>query len=212
MTHFASAADYSSTQTADQLAYFERIAAAIELAGHRGLRLHTSSTNAIAYGVQTPATTWCAPATRFTGTFLRRAGKRLRSASMFSRRSPGKPAAGGQGVTVRARWSVTAARFARRGRCGSACSAPVTRMHLPPALEPRPGDRGGKLTPILGTIRWTSPPSTSATPARWARRRSDPTRPGRRGAAGRAADRACGRHDLYNILCSISARVRRVYV
>ena len=50
MTHFASAADYSSTQTADQLAYFERIAAAIELAGHRGLRLHTSSTNAIAYG------------------------------------------------------------------------------------------------------------------------------------------------------------------
>jgi len=50
MTHFASAADYSSPQTADQLAYYHGIAAALERGGIRPSLLHTSSTNAIGYG------------------------------------------------------------------------------------------------------------------------------------------------------------------
>jgi alanine racemase len=50
MTHFASAADYSSHQTADQLAYFDRLCAELCAAGIRPVIVHTSSTIAIGYG------------------------------------------------------------------------------------------------------------------------------------------------------------------
>jgi alanine racemase len=50
MTHFASAADYSTTQTADQLTRFHAICAELQQGGVVALRLHTSSTNAIGYG------------------------------------------------------------------------------------------------------------------------------------------------------------------
>ena len=50
MTHFASAADYSSNQTANQLAYFHSVAAGLEQLGIAPGYLHTSSTNAIGYG------------------------------------------------------------------------------------------------------------------------------------------------------------------
>jgi alanine racemase len=51
MTHFASAADYTSTQTADQLAYFHAIRAQLRSAGVEAAKVHTSSTNAIGYGL-----------------------------------------------------------------------------------------------------------------------------------------------------------------
>lgn len=50
MTHFASAADYTSPQTDSQLAYFHSICHDLRQAGITGLKLHTSSTNAIGYG------------------------------------------------------------------------------------------------------------------------------------------------------------------
>jgi alanine racemase len=50
MTHFASAADYSSPQTQAQLAYFHGICEGLERAGVRPRYCHTSSTNAIGYG------------------------------------------------------------------------------------------------------------------------------------------------------------------
>jgi len=50
MTHFASAADYSSSQTAEQLAYFHSIRDQLQAAGVRPAHLHTSSTIAVAYG------------------------------------------------------------------------------------------------------------------------------------------------------------------
>jgi alanine racemase len=50
MTHFAAAADYTSNQTANQLAHFHAIAAGLERAGIAPGYLHTSSTNAIGYG------------------------------------------------------------------------------------------------------------------------------------------------------------------
>jgi alanine racemase len=50
MTHFASAADYSTDQTETQLAYFHSVASTLESAGLRPGQLHTSSTNAIGYG------------------------------------------------------------------------------------------------------------------------------------------------------------------
>jgi alanine racemase len=50
MTHFASAADYTSAQTTTQLAYFHGIYEALRAAGIAVPHLHTSSTNAIGYG------------------------------------------------------------------------------------------------------------------------------------------------------------------
>jgi alanine racemase len=50
MTHFASAADYTSSQTTEQLEYFHSICRRLSAAGIRPTHLHTSSTIAIAYG------------------------------------------------------------------------------------------------------------------------------------------------------------------
>ena len=50
MTHFASAADYTSGQTGDQLTYFHAICARLREAGVNPAYRHTSSTNAIGYG------------------------------------------------------------------------------------------------------------------------------------------------------------------
>jgi alanine racemase len=50
MTHFASAADYSSPQTDEQLACFHTIYATLRQGGVRPALVHTSSTNAIGYG------------------------------------------------------------------------------------------------------------------------------------------------------------------
>ena len=50
MTHFASAADYGSTQTVEQLAYFHSVCDELRQAGVSATYLHTSSTNAIGYG------------------------------------------------------------------------------------------------------------------------------------------------------------------
>ena len=50
MTHFASAANYDSEQTAGQLARFHAVAAELRAAGVDAPILHTSSTIAVAYG------------------------------------------------------------------------------------------------------------------------------------------------------------------
>ena len=50
MTHFASAADYTSPQTDEQLIYFHRIRDELRAGGVEVMHLHTSSTNAIGYG------------------------------------------------------------------------------------------------------------------------------------------------------------------
>jgi alanine racemase len=50
MTHFASAADYASRQTAGQLACFHAIAEDLRRAGYRAAWLHTSSTIAVGFG------------------------------------------------------------------------------------------------------------------------------------------------------------------
>ncbi len=50
MTHFASAADYNNAQTGEQLAYFDAVCARLGQAGVKPAFLHTSSTIAIGYG------------------------------------------------------------------------------------------------------------------------------------------------------------------
>ena len=50
MTHFASAADYTTAQTGEQLCYFHKLQAELKAGGVEPVHLHTSSTNAIGYG------------------------------------------------------------------------------------------------------------------------------------------------------------------
>ncbi len=50
MTHFASSADYSSSQTAEQIAAFQRVVEELGAAGVRPRWVHMSSTNPVAYG------------------------------------------------------------------------------------------------------------------------------------------------------------------
>src|SRR6185295_16349423 len=50
MTHFASAADYTSQQTPQQLLHFHTVCSQLHSAGVRAVHLHTSSTIAVAYG------------------------------------------------------------------------------------------------------------------------------------------------------------------
>ena len=52
MTHLASAADYSTSQTADQLASFHAIRSELGAAGVKARWTHASSTNAIGYGLR----------------------------------------------------------------------------------------------------------------------------------------------------------------
>jgi len=49
MTHFASPADYTSRQTEEQSAYFEKVVEHLRRAGHSPPHIHTASTNALAY-------------------------------------------------------------------------------------------------------------------------------------------------------------------
>ena len=49
MTHFASAADFTSSQTEEQSAYFARIVEELRQAGITPAHIHLSSTNALAY-------------------------------------------------------------------------------------------------------------------------------------------------------------------
>ena len=214
MTHFASAADYSSTQTADQLAYFERIAAAIELAGHRGLRLHTSSTNAIAYGRAN------------SGHNLVRAGHAL-----YGYVSPARGEAPAQRLDVQPALTWKARLLAVKELPEGALVGYGGTFRTPRAMRigvlgagyadgifHRLSNRGqviagGKLTPILGTISMDlTTIDLSHTSALGPG--DEVTLLGQEGEARLDAQqiaRVAGTIS-YNILCSISARVRRVYV
>jgi alanine racemase len=50
MTHFASAADYTKTQTAEQVAYFDVLTERLRQGGVKATYLHASSTIAVGYG------------------------------------------------------------------------------------------------------------------------------------------------------------------
>ena len=213
MTHLASAADYISTQTAGQLAYFEKIAAAIESAGYRGLRVHTSSTNAIAYG--------CG-----SGYNLVRAGHAL-----YGYVSPARGEAPAQRLDVRPALTWKARLLAVKDLPAGALIGYGGTFRTPRAMRVgvvgagyadgifhRLSNRGqviadGRLTPILGTISMDLTTidlshSTALGPG------DEVTLLGQEGEARLDAQqiaRVAGTIS-YNILCSISARVRRVYV
>jgi len=214
MTHFASAADYTTTQTADQLACFESVATAIELAGYRGLRLHTSSTIPVGYGRVSPRHNLVRTGAALYGYVSPARGEappqRLEvypvltwKARLLTVKDLPEGALIGYGGTFRTPHAM------RIGVLGAGYADGI--FH-------RLSNRGkviadGRLTPILGTISMDlTTIDLSHTSALGPG--DEVTLLGREGDAQLDAQqiaRVAGTIS-YNILCSISARVRRVYV
>ena len=214
MTHFASAADYTSAQTAAQLAYFHGISQALHAAGINVPHLHTSSTNAIGYGR--------------TGGWhtLVRAGHAL-----YGYVSPARGDAPPQLLDVRPALTWKAKLLAVKelpegalvGYGGSFRTPRPMRIGILGAgyadgIFHRLSNRGrviadGKLTAILGTVSMDlTTIDLSHTTALAAG--DEVTLLGTEGGSTLDAQQIAKVAGTisYNILCSISARVRRVYL
>ena len=212
MTHFASAADYSSSQTDDQTAYFRAVCGELRDAGVNALRLHTASTNAIGYG-------------RTEGNMVR-AGHAL-----YGYVSPARGEAPRQRLSVKPAltWKARLLEVkelpegALVGYGGTFRAPRAMRIGIVGAgyadgMFHRLSNRGkviadGKLAPILGTISMDlTTIDLSHTNALGPG--DEVTLLGTEGDARLDAQqiaRVAGTIS-YNILCSISARVKRVYV
>jgi len=213
MTHFASAADYTSSQTAVQLAYFHDICQELRTNGIRVPHLHTSSTNAIGYG-------------RTEGWHsLVRAGHAL-----YGYVSPARGDGPPQRLDVRPALTWKAKILAVKdlpegalvGYGGSFRAPRPMRIGIIGAgyadgIFHRLSNRGkviaaGKLTPILGTVSMDLTTVDLSHTAELGPG-DEVTLLGTEGEASIDAQqlaRVAGTIS-YNILCSISARVRRVY-
>ncbi len=214
MTHFASAADYTSTQTDDQLAYFDAISRALRAGGIDAARVHTSSTNAIGYG-------------RTAGWHnMVRAGHAL-----YGYVSPARGTAPRQLLDVKPALTWKARLLAVKeipegalvGYGGSFRAPRSMRIGILGAgyadgIFHRLSGRGrviadGKFTPILGTISMDlTTVDLSHTTALGAG--DEVTLLGTEGDSSLDAQQIAKVAGTisYNILCSISARVRRLYV
>jgi alanine racemase len=214
MTHFASAADYGSPQTGQQLAYFEGVREGLRRAGIVPPLVHTSSTNAIGYGRLGKADTMVRAGHALYGYVSPARGdapkQRLQvepvlewKARLMAVKEIPEGALVGYGGTFRA------PRPMRIGVLGAGYAD---------GMFHRLSNRGkviaaGRLTPILVTISMDlTTIDLSHTDALGPG--DEVTLLGREGDASLDAQqiaRVAGTIS-YNILCSISARVRRLYV
>jgi alanine racemase len=214
MTHFASAANYTSTQTAGQLAAFEAIRGGLAGAGVTPAYVHVASTNAIGYGL------------REAWHNMVRAGH-----AIYGYVSPARGEAPPRildvepALTWKAR--IVAVKEIPEGALvgyGGSFRAPrpmriaVLGAGYADGIFHRLSNRGrviaaGKLAPILGTVSMDlTTIDISHTEA--LHPGDDVTLLGREGDAALDAQqiaRVAGTIS-YDILCGISARVRRVYV
>ena len=214
MTHFASAADYTKPQTEEQLAYFDAVCAHLAGGGVKPRYQHTSSTIAVAYG-------------RRQGWHqLVRAGHAL-----YGYVSPARGEAPPQILDVKSALSWKAKLLAVKDvpegaligyggtfRAPRAMRIGVIGAGYADGIFHRLSNRGkviadGQITPILGTISMDlTTIDLSHTEA--LRVGDDVTLLGEEGGASLYAPeiaRVAGTIS-YNILCSISARVKRVYI
>jgi alanine racemase len=214
MTHFASAADYTSEQTPEQLLQFHMVCRHLQTAGVRAVHLHTSSTIAVAYGRREGWHT------------LVRTGHALYGYLSPARGDAPAPLLDVAPVlTWKARLLAVKdlPEGARVGYGGTFRTPRPMRVGIVGAgyadgIFHRLSNRGkviaaGKLTPILGTISMDL--TTIDLSHTSALAPGDPvTLLGAEGDCSLDAQqiaRVAGTIS-YNILCSISERVRRVYI
>jgi alanine racemase len=214
MTHFASAADYTSDQTENQLAYFRALSDRLREGGVEAARLHTSSSSAIGFG---RTTAWHN---------MVRAGHAL-----YGYVSPARGEAPPQRLSVRPalQWKakILAVKDIPEGATvgyGGTFRAPrpmrigILSAGYADGIFHRLSNRGqviagGKLTPILGAISMDLT-TIDLSNAEALAPGDDVTLLGQEGEAVLDAQqiaRVAGTIS-YNILCSIGARVHRVYI
>ena len=214
MTHFASAADYASPQTSEQLQLFDSIAAELRRAGVNIEILHTSSTNAIGFA-RTEA--WYN---------MVRAGHAL-----YGYVSPARGDAPAQILHVQPALTWKAKILAVKdipegalvGYGGSYRAPQAMRIGILGAgyadgVFHRLSNRGkviaaGKLTPILGTVSMDLT-TIDLSHAPELAPGDEVTLLGTEGDVRLDAQQVAKMAGTisYNVLCGISARVRRVYV
>ncbi len=214
MTHFASAADYTTRQTEEQLEYFHTLCARLKEAGVTPSRLHTSSSSAIGFGRTAAWHDMVRAGHAIYGYVSPARGdappQRLQvrpvlewKAKLLAVKDIPEGAAVGYGGTFRAphpmRIGILAAGYAdgifhRLSNRGKAIA-------------------GGKLTRILGAISMDLTTidlshTESLSPG------DDVTLLGREGDVSLDAQQIARDAGTisYNILCSIGARVKRVYI
>lgn len=213
MTHFASAADFTTSQTDDQLARFHGILDALRGAGANVAHVHSSSTNAIGYGRREGWHNMVRAGLSLYGYVSPASGDAPRQqldvkpaltwkAKLVAVKDIPEGAPVGYGGTFRAPRSM------RIGIVGAGYADGVFR---------RLSNRGkviadGKLTPILGAVSMDlTTIDLSHTTALAAG--DEVTLLGAEGAASLDAQQIASAAGTisYDILCRIGARVRRVY-
>ncbi len=214
MTHFASAADYRTPQTCEQMAAFAKLCDALSASGVAPRYVHMSSTNAIAYGRREAWRSMVRP-----------------GYSIYGYVSPARGEAPAPALSVKPAmvWkaSILAVKEVPEGaligyggmfRAPRAMRIAILAAGYADGLPHRLSNRGkviaaGRLTPILGavsmdvtTIDVSHAPQLAPGDA--------VTILGQEGDAKQDAQdiaRVAGTIS-YSVLCGISARVRRVYV
>lgn len=214
MTHFASPADYTSSQTDDQCREFGRVVSALRAAGVSAGYIHAASTNAIAYGRRDAFYNMVRPGHAIYGYVSPARGQSppplfevepalTWKAKILLTKDLPEGALVGYGGTFRT---------PRPMRIG------VLAVGYADGMFHRLSNRGkviagGKLAPILGTVAMDLT-TIDLTQAPDLRPGDDVTLLGREGDVSLDAQQIAKVAGTisYNILCSISARVRRVYV
>ncbi len=216
MTHFASAADYVGSQTADQCARFDWICAALESLGVRPPMRHLSSTIAVAYGRREAWHAMVRPGHAIYGYVSPVRTKGMSPVSLLDVRPAlswktrllvVKDFPAGARIGYGAQFTTPAPMRIGLLAAGYADGIPHRLSNRGRVIA------GGQFAPILGAVSMdvTTIDLTNAPLLR----PGDPvTLVGREDAASQDAQdlaRAAGTIS-YSLLCGISARVERVYV
>ncbi|WP_321474023.1 alanine racemase [uncultured Paludibaculum sp.] len=213
MTHFASAADFTTTQTADQLMAFEAMAQALRTAGVEPPLLHLGSSAVVAYGLQRSFGTMVRPGLALYGYVAPSKGDASPvtldvqpALTWKSRIVEIKEILPGATVGYGALWQAR-----RKTRLGVVAAGYAD--GIPHALSNRGYViAGGHLAPIVGAVSMDliTVDLTEAPPAQVG---DTVTLLGRDGAVKWDADdiAAAAGTISYTVLCGIGNRVKRVY-
>jgi alanine racemase len=218
MTHFASAADFDSKQTEAQIAYFISITEQLATAGIRPAYLHLSSTNAIAYprveASRAPFWTMVRPGHAIYGYVSPTRGKAPASTLQVEPALSWKTRI----IAVKDVPEGTLVGYGGSYRVPQAMRIAILAAGYADGIPHRLSNRGkviagGKLTSMLGTVSMDLT-TVDVSHAPHLKAGDVVTLLGTEGSVSLDAQQIAKTAGTisYNVLCGISARVRRVYV
>lgn len=214
MTHFASAADFESKQTEAQIAYFNSIVDGLSAGGLKPRFLHLSSTNAIAYPRPGAWRAMVRPGHAIYGYVSPARGKAPVSTLQV------KPALSWKTriIAVKDVPEGTLIGYGGSYRAAQAMRIAILAAGYADGIPHRLSNRGkviaaGKLTPMLGTVSMDLT-TIDISHAPYLKPGDVVTLLGSEGGVSLDAQQIAKTAGTisYNVLCGISARVKRVYI